>query len=96
MGMFGPGMTDVPRGMGNVPQPRAPQPPSHAARESFYLLPQQPQAAEVAATLEHLTGRPADPGEVGQMMTDLQVTYGDYAPGGEVGPGNASGDVAIR
>ena len=48
-----------------------------------------PTVDRVEQTLEHLTGRPADPHEVSRLMQDLRVKQGDYAPGGEVGiPGS--------
>ena len=82
-------------GMGSVtPSRRAPMPSDQtAAQRSFNLIPNQPSPAEVSATLEHLTGRPADPAEVRQLMEDTQATYGDFAPGGQVaqsGPGQAT------
>ena len=48
-----------------------------------------PTVDRVEQTLEHLTGRSADPREVSKLMQDLRVRQGDYAPGGEVGiPGS--------
>jgi hypothetical protein len=68
-----------------VPMPSTPAPSSQSAvQRSTNMIPDQPQPGQVAATLEHLTGRPADPAEVQQLLEDTQVTYGDYAPGGEV------------
>ena len=74
-----------------VPQPRVPTPSDQSApQRSFNLIPNQPTPHEVAATVEHLTGRPADPAEVQQVLEDTQTTYSDFAPGGQVaqsGPG---------
>jgi hypothetical protein len=50
---------------------------------------QSPTVDRLEQTLEHLTGRRADPQEVSNLMQRLQVKQGDYAPGGEVGiPGS--------
>ena len=80
----GPGAT-------GVPQPRVSTPSDQtAAQRSFNMIPNQPTPQEVAATLEHLTGRSSDPAEVQQLMEDAQGTYSDFAPGGQVaqsGPG---------
>ncbi len=85
MGMFGPNAAGIPQSMRQAP-----------AERSFLQLPQQPQSQEIAGTIEHLTGRPADPAEVQQFMGELEVTYGDYSPGGETARGSNSGNMAIR
>lgn len=81
-------------GMAVTPSPRAPMPSNQtAAQRSFNLIPNQPTPTEVAGTIEHVTGRPADPAEVRQVMEDTSYTYGDFAPGGQVaqsGPGQAT------
>ena len=53
-----------------------------------------PSSAQIERTLEHLTGREADPRETGRLLRDLQVTRGAYAPGGEVSA--PSGNRPIR
>ena len=81
----GPGAT-------GVPQPRVPTPSDQtAAQRAFNMIPNQPSPQEVAATLEHLTGRPADPAEVQQLLEDTQETYSDFAPGGEVAQSGGGG-----
>ena len=86
---FGRQISNFP-GPGNasgVPVPSKPQPSRQdAARRSFNLIPNQPAPAELAGTIEHLTGRPADPAEVQQVMNDTQATYSDFAPGGQIAP----------
>ena len=57
------------------------------------VRPNQPAPAELAGTIEHLTGRPADPAEVQQVMNDTQATYSDFAPGGQVAPSGTGGTV---
>lgn len=53
-----------------------------------------PNGMQVQRTLEHLTGREADPREINRLMQDLSVTRGDYAPGGETS--SPSGNRPIR
>ena len=80
-------------GVSTVPMPQTPIPSDQTAiQRSMNMIPQQPTAGELAATLEHLTGRPADPAEVRQVLEDTTVTYSDYAPGGEVAQSGAGGE----
>lgn len=46
-------------------------------------LPQSPTDDSLGRTLEHLTGRPADQREIGNVMQRLDRPQRDYAPGGE-------------
>ena len=85
----------LPGGMSSVtPSARAPMKSDQtAAQRSFNLIPNQPTPTEIARTIEHVTGKPAERAEVQQLMEDTQATYGDFAPGGQVaqsGPGQAT------
>lgn len=46
-------------------------------------LPQSPTPDCLGRTLEHLTGRPADPREIGGVLQQLDRPQSDYSPGGE-------------
>ena len=81
MGLYGPGMTGIPQGGPRPLERAAPAVP----RSPFFLMPAQPGPGELAGTIEHLTGRPADPAEVQQVMDHMDMTREDYASGGETG-----------
>ena len=72
----------------------ASQPPDRA----FMLLPQQPQPNEMQAVQEHLLSRPLNPADQqrsDEFFNSLEVTFGDYAPGGENMPGDDAGRVKM-
>lgn len=56
-------------------------------RDYFYMPTSPvmgPTPDDLDATLEHLTGRPADPREVQQIEDQLDQAYQEFAPGGDV------------
>ena len=75
-----------------VPEPRVTTPRSMA----MTMLPQQPLPDEMVAVQQHLLQRPLNEDDMQkhvEFMQGLDVTFGDYAPGGENMPGDDAGKV---